>query len=295
MAIRLHWVWPLYEAGCEPFGLDDHRRLLDAVAPLGAALSLWPVIERRRGYFLNDRTSSVFERRLGDLPARLGAAGLEGRVGLTVDLEPPLPWLLRRFRAPLAPPDPAALDRIAAWLRSLRARGTLTRVQAAVVPGRAAGKNWDDLILMAYGSVPDLTGRLEVAYPRITAILSAIGGAAARLDNPAATRVVALGLLNRGVLVSEPTFTRPEVFTRAVALAAPRGARELALYGLCGLLCGPEGMVTPDLELRDRWDPCPPRRVRAESELSEWVAPLVAALSLPSRLRDPSARRSSPG
>jgi hypothetical protein len=276
VALRLHWVWPVLEREVVP--LDDYARLLVRLGPFGARLSLWPVIERRRGYFLGPRTAALFAARLAGLGPRLAGLGLAGRVGLTLDLEPPLPWLVGRLRARLDPADRAALDALVARLRSLRDDGALDRLQAAIVPGAVPSPLLDDLIVMAYGSMPDPTHRLERLYPRASAALCTIGALPLRLG--ARRRVVmALGLLNRGVLQREPTFTRADRFARAVELTRDQGDRELGAYALCGLLVGPEGLVPPDPDLRDGWQPVRPATVRRPAEIDPWLLPLLARVA----------------
>lgn len=279
VGLRLHWAWPVLHRSRRPIPLDEYARLAEHLATLGARLSLWPLVERRRGYFLGPRTAALFSARLWDLEAQLGRAGLAGHVGLTLDLEPPLPVVLRRWVAPLDPPDPAALDRLLERLRLLRDGAVLERLQAAVVPGSTPPAALDDLVVMAYGSMADVTGRLERTYPLASSVLCAVGAAGLRFGPRRHATTVALGLLNHGVFRTEPTFTRPDAFARAVERTHRAGDAELAAYGLCGLLCGPEGLVTPDPELRDLWDPIAPRRVRGEEELDRWILPLVGRIA----------------
>jgi len=125
----------------------------------------------------------------------------------------------------------------------------------------------------------DPTGRLEIAYPLVSALLCSVADLGLRFGPRRRHTTMALGLLNHGVLRTEPTFTDPARFARAVARTAGHGDAELAVYGLCGLLCGPEGLVTPDPELRDLWTPIAPRRVRGPSELDEWVRPLAERIA----------------
>jgi hypothetical protein len=279
VGLRLHWAWPLLHRSRQPIPLGEYARLEVRLASLGVRLSLWPLVERRRGYFLGPRTAALFASRLWDLEIQLGRAGLATRVGLTLDLEPPLPVLLRRWVAPLDPADPDAQDRLLERLVGLREAGLVERLQAAVVPGTTPPAALDDILVMAYGSMPDVTGRLERAYPIVSSLLCAVGTAGLRFGPRRRRTVMALGLLNHGVLWTEPTFTSASTFARAVERTHGAGDADLAVYGLCGLLCGPEGLVTPDPEVRDLWDPIAPRRVRGEDELDEWITPLVGRIA----------------
>ena len=279
VGMRLHAAWPVLGQGNDPIPRAELLRLHDTLDGLGARLSLWPLVERRRGYFLGPRTAALFGARLADLEQRLEGTGLRGRIGLTVDFEPPLPLLLRRWVAPLDPPDHDALDRVLDSLREQRAAGVIERLQATVVPGTTPPAALDDVLVMTYGSMSDPTGRLEIAYPWMTSLLCRVATVGLRFGPRRKRTAMALGLLNHGVLRTEPTFTSPDRFARAVARTAGQGDAELAVYGLCGLLCGPEGLVTPDPELRDLWTPLAPRRVRSPEELDRWVAPLAHRIS----------------
>ena len=67
----------------------------------------------------------------------------------------------------------------------------------------------------------------------------------------------------------------------AAQLAPCSGAECAERVGnaLCGLLVGPQGLVPPDPEQRDRWEPVRPTHVRGAAEIDPWVMPLVARVA----------------